>query len=79
MLPIIGRGKFVQHMTFIGEIFGQIIILVISGTICSFLVWKLKRKKTDFGDFLNRYGEMLAYAGLLFIFLMMEIIQWWTS
>jgi hypothetical protein len=66
-------------MSFITEIFGQIIILLISGTIFSFIIWKLKRRKTDFGGFLNKYGEMLAYAGLLFIVLVIGLIQWWTN
>jgi len=66
-------------MSFITEVFGQIIILLISGMIFSFIIWKLKRRKTDFGEFLNKYGEMLAYAGLLFIGLIIALIQWWTN
>lgn len=66
-------------MSFITEILGQVIILLISGTIFSFLFWKLKRRKTDFGEFLNKYGEMWAYAGLLFIVLIIGLIQWWVN
>lgn len=66
-------------MSFMTEIFGQAIILLISGSIFSFVIWKLKRRKTDFGEFSNKYGEMLAYAGLLFILLIIGLIQWWTN
>ncbi len=30
----------------------------------------------DFGDFLNKYGEMLAYAGILLIALVIALVQW---
>jgi hypothetical protein len=67
------------QMNFITEVFGQVIILLISGTIFSFIIWKLRKTKTDFGEFFNRYGEMLAYAGLVFIALVIGLIQWWTN
>ena len=63
-------------MKFIEEIFWQAIILLVIGLAMSFLVWKLKRSKTDFGDFLNKYGEMLAYAGILLIALVIALVQW---
>jgi hypothetical protein len=66
-------------MSFIVGFFVQIVILFISATIFSFIVWKLKRGKTDFGEFVNKYGEMLAYAGLLFIALTIAFIKWWTD
>jgi hypothetical protein len=62
-------------MEFIGEIFWQIIILGTLALAVSFVVWKLKGSKMDFGDFLNKYGELLAYAGLLFIALIIIIFQ----
>jgi hypothetical protein len=66
-------------MSFIGEILGEVIIVLICGMSFSFIVWKLRRKKTDFGEFVSKYGEMLAYGGIIFIALIYGLIQWWTS
>jgi hypothetical protein len=66
-------------MTLIVEILGQAAILLISGAIFSFIVWKLRRTKMDFGEFVGKYGEILAYGGLFFIALIIGLIQWWTS
>ena len=63
-------------MKFIEEAFWTIVILGTAAIAMSFLVWKLKGSKMDFGDFLNKYGEMLAYAGLLFIALVIALLQW---
>jgi len=63
-------------MELIENIFWQIILIAISGMIFSFVVWKFMRSKMDFGDFLSKYGEMLAYAGLLFIVLIIAVLQW---
>jgi len=62
-------------MEFIGEVFWQIVLLGLSGLVFSFVVWKLKGSKADFGDFLSNYGEMLAYASLFVIILAIIIIQ----
>ena len=63
-------------MKIIEEVFWQAVILLTIGVAISFLVWKLKGSKTDFGDFLNKYGEMLAYAGILLIALVIALVQW---
>lgn len=60
------------------EIIGQLIIILAIGTIFSFIIWKFKKRKTDFGEFLNKYGELLAYAGLLVIVVIVAIFQWLT-
>jgi hypothetical protein len=66
-------------MTLMVEILGQTTILLISGAIFSFIVWKLRRRKMDFGEFVGKYGEILGYGGLFVIALVIGLIQWWTS
>ena len=63
-------------MNFIIETLGEIVVLIVIGAVFSFIVWKLKRRKTDFGEFVARYGEMLAYAGVVFIVIIWGVIQW---
>jgi hypothetical protein len=63
-------------MKFIEEVFWQAVIILTIGSAISFLVWKLKGSKMHFGDFLNRYGEILAYASILFIALVVALVQW---
>jgi hypothetical protein len=63
-------------MEFMTEMLAQVIILIIAGIVFSFIIWKLKKRNVDFGNFLNKYGEMLAYAGLLFIAFIIITIQW---
>lgn len=58
------------------KLIAQIIILFVSALMFSFIVWKLKKRKITFGEFLNKYGEVLAYAGLVFIALAVGLIQW---
>ena len=65
-------------MNFIIETLGEIVVLIVIGACFSFIVWKLKRRKTDFGEFVARYGEMLAYAGVVFIVIIWGVIQWLT-
>lgn len=62
-------------MEFITEIFFQIVILVTFGLLTSFIVWKLKKGKTDFGEFLNKYGEMLAWVGFLIVAVTIALIR----
>jgi hypothetical protein len=57
------------------EIIGQTLILVVTGTIFSFTIWELKSPSMTFGEFLNKYGEMLAYAGLFLILIIVIVIQ----
>lgn len=65
-------------MEFLGEVAVQIIFLMTIGALTSFIIWKIKGGKKDFGEFLNRYGEMMAYVGLAIIVLVMALIQWLT-
>ena len=62
-------------MEFITEIFFQIVILFTFGLLTSYIVWKLKKKKTDFGEFLNKYGEMLAWAGFAVVGITIALIR----
>lgn len=62
-------------MRLIEEIFWQTVILGTLGVVISYVVWKLKGSKTDFGEFLRKNGEMLAYLGLLIIVLVMVITR----
>lgn len=62
-------------MKFVEEIAWQIIILGVIAPVFSFLVWKLKGGKMTFGNFLNKYGEMLAYAGIIIIALIVALSQ----
>ena len=57
------------------EIIGQTVILIITGTIFSFIIWKLKSPKMTYGEFLNKYGEILAYAGLFLILIIVIVLQ----
>lgn len=66
-------------MGFLIEVLTQIVVLFVSGTVFAFFIWKLLRGKKDFGEFVNKYGEMLAYGGLLFIVLIIGLIQWYTG
>ena len=62
-------------MKFVEEIAWQIIILGVIAPVFSFLVCKLKGGKMTFGNFLNKYGEMLAYAGIIIIALIVALSQ----
>lgn len=62
-------------MKFVEEIAWQIIILGVIAPAFSFLVWKLKGGKMTFRNFLNKYGEMLAYAGIVIIALIVALFQ----
>jgi hypothetical protein len=63
---------------FISETLFEAIFLLVSAIIFSFIVWKLKGSKTEFGPFLTKYGELLAYAGLLFVVAIYALVEWWT-
>lgn len=52
-------------MDFIIETSVLIVIVVIFGLGISYLVWRLKGQKTEFGEFVNKYGEMLAWLGII--------------
>lgn len=65
-------------MKLLEDIIGQIILVLILGTMFSFIIWKFKKRESNFGEFLNKYGELLAYGGLLFIVVVVAILQWLT-
>ena len=65
-------------MKLLEEIIGQVIFVLVIGTMSSFIIWKFKKRKVSFGEFLNKYGELLAYAGLLFIAVIVAVLQWLT-
>lgn len=62
-------------MKFLEEIAWQVVILGAIAPAISFLVWKLKGGKMTFGTFLSKYGELLAYAGILIIALIVAVFQ----
>lgn len=62
-------------MDFAIEVLSQTLLMTISGLLFAFFVWKLKRRKSDFGGYLDKYGELLAYVGLFFIALIIFLIQ----
>jgi hypothetical protein len=65
-------------MELLGELTVQIIFLIIIGALTSFIIWKIKGGKKDFGEFLNKYSEMMAYVGLFIIISVIALIQWLT-
>jgi uncharacterized Tic20 family protein len=62
-------------MDFIAGIFIELVILLFFGLLTTFIVWKLKKKKTDFGEFFEKYGYMLAWAGFLIIAVTIGLIR----
>jgi hypothetical protein len=63
-------------MEFIEEVFWRVVILGTLATAISFLVWKLMGSKMNYIAFLNKYGERLAYAGILFIAIVITLLAW---
>lgn len=62
-------------MDYIKELFFQILIVLIFGLLSSYVIWKIRKRKTeDFGEFFNKYGEMLAYASFILIALTIVIV-----
>ena len=57
------------------EIIVETVLLLVFGFLFSFITWRIVRGKVDFGEFLNRYGEMLAYAGLLLVAVIVAIFR----
>lgn len=54
-------------MGFVGEIIIEIVILSVAGILFSWIFWRLTRNKMSFGDFLAKYGEVLAYVGVALV------------
>lgn len=66
-------------MNFILNSIGQIALLLVSTAVFTFIVWRLKKRKTDFGEFVGKYGELIGYLGLFLVVLIIGIIQFLTS
>ena len=62
-------------MRLIVEVLGQTLLLMVSGAIFSFIVWLLVRKKTSLEVVFGKYGELLAYAGLLLVVIVVLLIR----
>lgn len=62
-------------MDFFLEVVVQVVGVAVLGAATSFVVWRLKGRGESFGEFLEKYGEMLAYAGLFVVVIVLVIVQ----
>jgi hypothetical protein len=65
------------------ELFIEIIleIVMVSGAaiVFSHIAWRLSSRKLTFGDFLQKYGELIGYVALLALVLIFFLIEGWLE
>lgn len=65
-------------MELMTQVLEEVVFMTVLAAVFSFVIWKLTKRKTAFRDFLTRYGDMCAYAGLLLIVLIIILVQGWN-